>query len=331
MMHRRTFLQAGLAPAFSISSGRILTVRGAIRPDELGVCLPHEHLFSNFGLEPADPPVYDAPRLLREVLRYVSSVRYLGAGAIVDCTTQYFGRAPELLRRISEGTGVHVLTNTGYYGAANGRYVPGYVHEESVGRIAARWVQEFHGGIEATGIRPGFIKLGVDGGPLKAVDEKLIRAAAITHRQTGLVVAVHTGDNAGAARRQMAILREEGVTGEAWIWVHANSCGDEGALRESAQAGAWLSFDGIAPETLDRHMALVQLMKSEGRLGQVLLSHDGNSFRANGTRPLKPYTALFTHFLPLLEKSGFTRREVLRLTVENPARAFTVRARVAGI
>ena len=330
-MNRRTFLQAGLAPAFSIPNGRIVTVRGAIRPDELGVCLPHEHLFSNFGLDPADPPVYDAPRLLREVLRYVNSVKYLGANAIADCTTQYFGRAPDLLKRISEGTGVHVLTNTGYYGAANGRYVPAHVHDESAGRIAARWVQEFHGGIGGTGIRPGFIKLGVDAGALKPVDEKLVRAAAIAHRQTGLTIAVHTSGNSEGALRQLVLLREEGVSGEAWIWVHANNAKDDEALREAARLGAWLSFDGIAPETLERHLELVRMMKSEGRLGQVLLSHDGNSFRANGARPLKPYTSLFTHFLPLLEKSGFTRREVQGLTVENPARALTVRARVTGI
>lgn len=330
-MLRRTFLQAALASAPAAKTGMVITVRGAVRPDELGVFLSHEHLFSNFGLDPADPAVYDTPRLLREVLRYVSSVKYLGAGAIADCTTQYFGRAPELLRRISDATGVHILTNAGYYGAAGGRYLPAHVHDESAGRIASRWVQEFHSGIGTSGIRPGFLKLGVDAGALKPVDEKLIRAAAIAHRQTGLVIAVHTSDNPAAARRQLALLSEEGVAASAWIWVHANHCPQDAELRQAAAAGAWLSLDGIAPETLDRHLALLSLMKSDGRLGQVLLSHDGNSFRANGTRPLKPYTALFTHLLPLLEKSGFTRREIRLLTVENPARAFTVAPRLRGI
>jgi predicted metal-dependent phosphotriesterase family hydrolase len=330
-MQRRTFLQGGLAQAFAISTGRIITVRGAIRPDELGLCLPHEHLFSNFGLDPADPPHYDTPRLLREVLRYVSSVKYLGAASIIDCTTQYFGRAPELLLRISDGARVHVITNSGYYGASGRRYIPPHAEDESSGRIATRWVEEFQRGIGGTGIRPGFLKLGVDEGPLETIDEKLLRAAAITHRQTGLTIAVHTGANSAAALRQLDILDEQHVAPSAWIWVHANNCTDDGALREAAARGAWLSFDGIAPDSLDRHLALVQLMKTDGRLAQVLLSHDGNSFRANGTRPLKPYTSLFTHFLPLLAKSGFTPREIQRLTVENPARAFTVAIRTRGI
>lgn len=330
-MLRRTFLQGGAASPLTAPAGRVITVRGPVRPAELGLCLPHEHLFSNFGLDPADPPVYDTPKLLREVLRYVSSVKYLGAGAVADCTTQYFGREPELLRRISEGTGVHLITNSGYYGAAGGRYLPPHVAEESAGRIAVRWVDEFQRGIGQTGIRPGFIKLGVDSGPLKPVDEKLLRAAAIAHRQTGLTIAVHTGDNPGAAARQRELLAAEGVAASAWIWVHANNCPDDAALLRAARDGAWLSFDGIAPDSVDPHIALVRMMKAEGRLGQVLLSHDGNSFRANGTRPLKPYTALFTHFLPALEKAGFTRAEVRRLTVENPARALTVAVRVIGI
>jgi predicted metal-dependent phosphotriesterase family hydrolase len=330
-MLRRRFLQAGLAPAFSVSAGRVLTVRGPVRPDELGICLPHEHLFSNFGLDPADPPVYDEPRLLREVLRYVSSVRYLGAGAIADCTTQYFGRAPALLLRISEGARVHIITNSGYYGAAAGRYLPPHAHTESAGRIAARWTHEFYNGIADTRIRPGFLKLGIDPGPLKAIDEKLIRAAAITHRQTGLPIAVHTGDNPHAVRRQLAILAEENVSPAAWTWVHAHACPDHAALLDAARAGAFLSFDGIAPETVNHHLALVQLIKNDGRLPQVLLSHDGNSFRANGTRPLKPYTALFTHFLPALEKAGLSRRDLHRLTTENPARVFTIHPRLLRI
>mgnify|MGYP000933080545 CR=1 FL=1 len=330
-MQRRTFLQATLAPAFAPPTGRILTVRGPIRPDELGLCLTHEHLFSNFGLDPADPPHYDTPRLFREVLRYVSSVKYLGAASIIDCTAQYFGRAPDLLRRISDGARVHVITNSGYYGAAARRYLPPHIEDESAGRIATRWVDEFQRGIGDTGIRPGFLKLGIDEGPLQTIDEKLLRAAAIAHRQTGLTIAVHTGANAAAALRQIDILDEQHVAPSAWIWVHANNCTDDGALREAAARGAWLSFDGIAPDSLPRHLALVQRMKAEGRLAQVLLSHDGNSFRANGTRPLKPYTALFTHFLPLLAQSGFTPREIQRLTVDNPARAFTVAVRTRGI
>lgn len=305
-----------------------MTVRGPVRPAELGVCLPHEHLFSIFGEDPAERAQYDVPKLMGEVSRYVNSLKFQGCGAICDGTAAWFGRDVELLRRISGATGVHVLTNTGYYGAANDRYVPQSAREESAGQIAARWVKEFSDGIDGTAIRPGFMKLGVDAGPLSAIDGKLFEAACLAHRETGLLITVHTGDAAEAAGRQLDLLRKHGIRTEAWVWIHANNCKDDAALKSAAEAGAWLSFDGIAPENVERHLALVGTMKSTGRLKQVLLSHDGNSFRAGG-RPMKPYSGLFTHFIPALRDAKYTEAEIRLMTVENPARALTIAKRLA--
>jgi predicted metal-dependent phosphotriesterase family hydrolase len=61
--------------------------------------------------------------------------------------------------------------------------------------ILTTWLGEWTNGIDKTGIRPGFIKLAVDGGGLSKIDRKLIRAAAQTHLSSGLAIAVHTGEN----------------------------------------------------------------------------------------------------------------------------------------
>jgi phosphotriesterase-related protein len=325
MTRRELLLSAALAPAASLEM--VMTVRGPVRPADLGLCLPHEHLFSIFGEEPAERAEYDVPKLMGEVSRYVNSLRFLGCRAIADGTTAWFGRDVSLLSRVSTATGVHVLTNTGYYGAANDRYVPRSAREESASQIAARWVKEYTEGIDATGIKPGFMKLGVDAGPLSAIDEKLFEAACLTHRETGLLITVHTSDAAEAAGRQLELLKKHGIRADAWVWIHANNCKDEGALKSAAEDGAWLSFDGIAPENTARHLALVDLMKAMGRLKQVLLSHDGNSFRAGG-RPMKPYSALFTHFIPALREAKYSETEIRLMTVDNPARALTIRKRL---
>ena len=47
-------------------------------------------------------------------------------------------------------------------------------------------------------MRPGFIKTGVDPGPLSPIDRKLIEAAVICHGQTGLRIHCHTGDGRAA-------------------------------------------------------------------------------------------------------------------------------------
>ena len=324
-MTRRQLLSAFAAVA-QPRQNVIMTVRGPVSPGELGLMLPHEHVMSNFGGDAAEPATYDERKLLATVVPYLKSLRAKGCRSLADCTTAYFGRRVDLLARISKESGVAILTNTGYYGTANDRYVPAHARTETADQIARRWVSEWKDGIGGTGIRPGFIKLGVDPGPLSGIDRKLIQAGARTHLETGLVMAVHTGDNAGAAREQLALLRSEGVSPSAWIWVHAHACKDEAALAEAATAGGWTSFDGLGSATVDRHLALVNGMKRRKLLGRVLLSHDGNSFRYGGSEP-RPYEALFTEFLPGLRQAGYLPSEITALTVRNPANAFTTGVR----
>lgn len=304
-----------------------MTVRGPVKPSALGLMLAHEHLFSNFGGDPAEWAAYDEEALLAAVLPYLEKIRQMGCGSIADATAAWFGRRPDLLQKLSVGAGIHVLTNTGYYGAANDRYVPRSAYEETADAIAERWTKEFREGIGGQKIRPGFLKIGVDEGPLSGIDRKLIEAAAKTHKQTGLTIAVHTGGNPEAARQQVEILRAEGVSPAAWIWVHANSTLDAGELLWAAEQGAWISLDGLEEPSIDRHFTLLERLRQAGRLRQVLLSHDGNSFRATG-RPPKAYEALFTHFLPRLKKEKYPEREIRMLTRENPQRAYTIGKRL---
>jgi predicted metal-dependent phosphotriesterase family hydrolase len=327
-MQRRTFLQAAMA-APAVAAPVVMTVRGPVDPSKLGVMLVHEHLFSNFGAEPAEPPVYDTEKLLAAVTPYAASVKKLGCGTVADGTTAWFGRDPLLLRTISERTGLHILTNTGLYGGANDRYVPPRVAEQPARAVAEEWVREAEQGIRDTGIRPGFIKIGVDAGPLSETDAKLVRAGAMAHRRTGLTMTVHTGDNAESAGRQLEILAEEGVAPSAWVWIHANQCKDDSAIAAVARRGAWISLDGLDRKTLDRHVELVLALKKAGYLRQVLLSHDGNSFRAGGKNPMREWSMLFTDLLPALRNSGIKDQEVQLLTVENPRRAYTLKKRLA--
>lgn len=322
-MRRRDFLLSAMAPGASL-----MTVRGPVAASSLGIILPHEHLFSMFGEEPAELHQYDRQLLLATVVPYLENLRAQGCTAIIDGTTAWFGRQPALLRDISARTGIHILTNTGYYGAANDRYVPKSALEESADQIAARWLAEWTDGIGGTGIKPGFLKLGVDAGPLSGIDRKLITAAARTHRKSGLTLAVHTGDNPAALHEQLTVLHAEGVAPGALVWIHANQCPDDAAVLGAAAAGAWISLDGLAADTLNRHLALCRALKSAGRLRQVLLSHDGNTFRANGKRPMKTYAALFTDFIPRLTAAGFDQAEIRSLTAHNPALAYAVGVRL---
>src|SRR4051795_2796371 len=190
---------------------RVMTVRGPIPTGEMGPTLPHEHVLVDFvGATGASRDRYDADEVFRVALPHLRRVRDQGIRTLVDCTPAYLGRDPALLRRLSEASGLNILTPTGYYGAGRGKFLPDHVRAESADELASRWLREWREGIDGTGIRPGFIKLGADAGPLPEVHRKLVRAAARTHLASGLTIAAHSGDGV-AGLGAGGMLRHEGL------------------------------------------------------------------------------------------------------------------------
>ncbi len=307
-----------------------MTVRGPRPVETLGVVLPHEHVLVDFiGADQVSPTRYDAGMAFAKIMPYLDEAKALGCRTLFEATPAYLGRDPRLLVRLSEATGLHLVTNTGYYAARQNKFLPAHALREDADALAARWIREWEQGIDGTGVRPGFIKIGMDAGPLSPAARKLVQAAARTHRVTGLTIAAHSG-NQVAAREEMDILRAEGVAFAAWIWVHAQNSTDEDVLVAAARAGAWLSFDGVSPRSLIRHVALVLAMRRAGVLGQVLISHDAGWYRPgepNGGQ-YRGYDVLFRGLLPALRREGFSDAEIALLTVTNPARAFAIERRV---
>jgi len=313
---------SALSPA-STTESVIETVTGPVRADTLGLTLMHEHVLVDFiGASEVSRSRYDANVVFRTVLPYLQQVRQLGCDAIVECTPAFLGRDPQLLTRLSEASGIHILSNTGYYGAAKDRHVPAFAFTETAEQLAARWRREAEHGMDGTPIKPAFMKIGVDDAPLSAIDAKLVRAAAITHRQTGLPIASHTGTGA-AAMDELDLLEAAAVPLSAFIWVHAQSERDDSFHARAARRGAWVEFDGISPASLARHVDLCQRMKTQQLLDHVLVSHDAGWYHVGepGGGQFRPYTTLFTDFIPGLKSAGFSDAEVHRLLVENPRRA----------
>jgi predicted metal-dependent phosphotriesterase family hydrolase len=146
--------------------GKIMTVNGPIDADDLGFVLTHEHVLVDFiGAEQAGKHRYDEDEAFAAILPHLEQAKIHGCTSFVECTPSYLGKDPMLLKRLAAATGMHLLTNTGYYGAADDRYVPAHAYGETADQLAKRWVDEFNEGIDGTGVRPGFIKIGVDPRP----------------------------------------------------------------------------------------------------------------------------------------------------------------------
>jgi phosphotriesterase-related protein len=316
----------------------IMTVNGPESPGKMGITLEHEHILVDFiGADSTGYFRWNRDSVIEKALPFVLAAKEKGVRTIVECTPSYLGRDPLLLKALSHRSGVNFLTNTGYYGAGNNKYIPKNFYSLSAEELAGIWINEFKNGIEDTDIKPGFIKIAVNpDDSLSEEHRKIITAAAMTHLKTGLVIASHTGpDNPAFA--QIAILKENGVDPSAFIWVHAQRGTFEGNIR-AAKDGAWISLDNIgerrniepgAPYSIDWYADRIAELKKQGLLARVLISHDSGWYD-----PAKPgggtfngFSDIFDFFIPVLKEKGLTDDEIDQILVKNPQEAFKIKIR----
>ncbi|MGZ6540155.1 MAG: phosphotriesterase family protein [Bacteroidia bacterium] len=306
-----------------------MTVNGPIPSKAMGITLVHEHVLVDFiGADSIAEDRWDKSEVAEAALPYLNQIKKLGCQTFIECTPAYLGRDPLLLKSISSSSGLNIITNTGYYGAGNNKYIPGFAFGETADQIASHWTNEWENGIDGTGVRPGFIKIGVGSENLSDFHKKLVTAAARTHLKTGLTIASHTGPSVPAFE-QLEILHNEGVSPAAFIWVHAQVEKDTGMHIKAARMGAWISLDGINDDNLQDYVRMIKNMKENDLLDKVLLSHDAGWYHPgekNGGK-YRGYATLFEKLIPLLRNEKFSKEEINQLLVLNPSEAFTVRVR----
>lgn len=324
----------GLLSCKQESDPYIMTVLGPIPASTLGTTLSHEHVLVDFiGADSTGYHRWNRQEVVNKVVPYLEEIQSYQVSSLMECTPAYIGRDPLLLKELSLQTGMHLLTNTGYYGAHNNLFIPAEFFHMTAEELSRIWVGEFENGIEESGVKPGFIKIGVDGNDtLSKEHRKIITAAALAHQQTGLVIASHTGPD-GPAFEQIAVLQSHGVDPSAFIWVHAQGGSLEGNLRAAA-LGTWVSLDNVNLniETGNKYdvqwyAARIQELKNAGYLDRVLISHDAGWYKPgeeNGGA-FRGFTGIFTALIPALRELEFTQKDINQLLEINPRNAFSIK------
>lgn len=298
-MKRREFLWLAGGAAFAAGSPSVLV---------------HEHVMVDFiGADQIRTGRYDPEEVFRVARPYLAELKEAGCRRLLECTPGFLGRDPGLMARLADAVGLEIWCNTGLYGAANHKYVPAFARTETAAQLARRWIREAR-----EPWRPRFIKTGVNRGPLDGLDRKLVLAAALASRETGLTIASHTGDGA-AALEQLEIVTAAKVSPAKFVWVHAQNERVHAIHEKVAHAGAWVEFDGIGPKTADWHLECVRWMASKALLGRTLISQDAGWYHVgeSGGGEYRGYTWLYSDFLPRLEVA-----QIPVLMWENPRAAF---------
>ena len=224
----------------------IQTVLGPIDPDQLGVCLPHEHIWCDQRLGPradllsATRPESTYMRLDDfDVMVYeLEAYREAGGRAVVDVTCDGWGRDLDVLARLSEASEVHIVSTSGFYIEP---HIPKFVHEWSIERLADRMTGEIEEGIGTSNRRCGLFKSAIHRARVEGVELKVLMAVAVAQKRTGAVITTHTtGDRrmevpgGVAGVQQLEILK---VGRSESFAPHCGPCRRTPGHRRSVQAG----------------------------------------------------------------------------------------------
>ncbi len=307
----------------------IQTTDGPVRAETLGVILPHEHVFTD--LRGPDVPGYgqaEADDVVRVMKPLLAQAKAQGVDLLVECTGIGVGRNAPLIARLAKESSLRIVVPTGVYGRAN--FAPKEYREMGEAALTAWMVKDITHGIDGTRIKAGFIKIASSETELKPLEEKFLRTAARAAKATGVAIASHTTSGAIAAR-QADLLREEGLSLDRFIWVHAQAERDLSFHKQLAGRGVYIELDSVggSAEEDARLVNMVKELINAGHRDRLLLSHDAgwyNPGQLNGGTQ-RPYTALLAAFVPALRAAGFDETTLHCLIAENPRRAFALRKR----
>ncbi|MCB0005855.1 MAG: esterase [Anaerolineales bacterium] len=302
----------------------LITTLGPKQLDELGLILPHEHIFVD--LRTWDQPGYaeaDPADVIRLMTPEIERARAAGVTAIVECSPVGVGRRADIDRAVSEATGMPIVVPTGIYREP---WIPDWAQAASEAEIVDWMLAELEDEIEASGVRAAWIKLSAGDDGLTPCERKILRAAAQAGRQTNAIIGSHT-IRGRVVREQLDIIESAGYTAERFIWIHTQAEPDFALHLEIGRRGAWLEYDAIGNQafvTDETYIQHIQQLLAAGFEKQLLLSHDRGWYdpaQPGGGVP-QPYTYLSNQFLPKLRAAGVAAETISQLTHVNPFNAY---------
>jgi phosphotriesterase-related protein len=302
---------------------QLITTLGPKNADELGMILPHEHVFVD--LRTWDQPGYaqaEAADVIELMAPEIAKAQTAGITALVECSTVGVGRRADLDKAVSEATHFPLVVPTGLYREP---WIPDWAHTAGEAELRDWMIGELQGEIEQSGVQAGWIKLSAGDDGLTACEAKILRAAAAAGVATHAVIGSHT-IRGRVVRDQLDIIEKVGYTPERFIWIHTQAEPDFALHVEMARRGVWIEYDAIGSRHFDddffvRH---IQRILDAGLGDHLLLSHDRGWYdpaQPHGGVP-QPYTYLSEQFLPKLRGAGVDETTIRQLTQANPFRAF---------
>lgn len=299
----------------------LITTLGPMTRDQLGMILPHEHVFVD--LRTPDEAGYaeaDVDEVVGLMAPEIERIKTLGITALVECSTGGVGRRADFDRAVSEATGFPIVVPTGNYREP---WIPTWVAEASEEQLRDWMLSELNEQIENSGVRAAWIKLSAGDDGITELEARILRAAAAAGRQTNAVIGSHT-IKGHVVMDQLDIIEAAGYTASRFISIHTQEEPDFEMHLAVARRGAWIEYDHVGRADDDGVIELIHRVLNAGFGDRLLLSHDKGWYdpaKPGGGTPM-PYTHLSEVLLPKLRQSGVDEQTIIQLTHENPFQAY---------
>jgi phosphotriesterase-related protein len=314
------------------------TARGAIDTTDLGVTLMHEHVFILSPDITANYPEVWGDEAERETdaIARLNELKSNGVDSIVDLTVIGMGRYIPRIARVAAATDINIVVATGVYTYND---VPMYFHFTGPGGVLGdaepmvdMFVRDIEHGIADTGVKAAILKCATDEPGVTPGVERVLRAVATAHRQTGVPISTHTHAATRRGLEQQRIFAEEGVDLSRVVIGHSGDTTDLDYLEELIGNGSYIGMDRFGLDVFlpfEDRVNTVATLCERGHADKMVLSHDAACFIDWVPEEMVPVVLTNSHYLhihhdviPALKQRGVTDEQLTTMLVDNPRKIF---------
>ena len=306
----------------------IQSATGPIDSDDLGFTLMHEHVYVGWAAMLHEyPERFDFDEILAQAVERLRQASEAGVRTIVDCTPIGLGREAGLIRDAAKQSGIQIIAPTGLY-----YQVPFYFSSRPTQVITEVLVSDIVDGIGDSVVRAGVIKCATEP-EMDRMNERVLRASAHAHRQTGAPIVTHTFPANRTGLDQQRVFKEEGADLGRIVIRHSDDSDDISYLEEIIDNGSYCGMDRIGienPRTNEQRADMVAALVEKGYAERITLSHDASGWfdfsasqdRMTEVMPNWRWTYIPTDFSAMLLDRGISDADIEQMMAGNPRAIF---------
>ena len=305
----------------------IQSATGPLDTANMGFTLMHEHVMVLWPpMYQQYPELFDREARMTEAVAKLQAARAAGVTTMVDLTPIDLGRDPRFIKEAAEKSGMQIIVPTGLYYSR-----PFYFLGRPDSAMTELFVRDILEGIGTTGVRANVIKCATEP-EMDAINERVLRASARAHRQTGVPICTHTMPANRTGLDQQRVFKDEGVDLGRVVIGHSDDSDDITYLEQIIENGSFCGMDRVGiprPRTSEERADMVTKLVEKGYAGRITLSHD-SSCHLDMLAPelLEQWSDRWNlrhiplDFVPMLRERGVSDAAITQMTVDNPRRIF---------